>query len=88
MAQDHYTSKEVATRGKAIYEERIRPLVEAVHRGKFVIIDVETGDFEIDVDDLTATKRALGKHPGAVLYGMRIGYPVAYHLGGRFTVVS
>jgi hypothetical protein len=40
----------------------------------------------IDDDDLVATKRALAKRPEAVLYGLRIGYPAAYRLGGHFTV--
>lgn len=35
-------------------------------------------------DDLAATKRALAKRPGAVLYGLRIGFPTPYRLGGRF----
>ena len=43
---------------------------------------IETGDDEIDADDLAATKRALAKRPDAVLYGVRIGYPTAYRLGG------
>jgi hypothetical protein len=46
-----------------------------------VVVDIETGDYEIDADDLAATKRALAKRPDAVLYGVRIGYPTAYRLG-------
>ena len=86
MPYPHYPPEEVAARGKAIYEQQIRAKVEAEHKGEFVVIDIETGDYEIDADDLTATKRALAKRPEAVLYGLRIGYPTAYRLGGRFTV--
>jgi hypothetical protein len=81
-----YTAEEVATRGEAIYEQQIRPKVEATHKGQFVVIDIETGDYEIDADDLAATKRALAKRPAAVLYGLRIGYPTAYRIGGRTVV--
>ena len=49
-----------------------------------MVVDIETGDYEIDADDLAATKRALAKRPDAVLYGLRIGYPTAYRLGGSF----
>jgi hypothetical protein len=35
---------------------------------------------------LAATKRALVRRQGAVLYGLRIGYPEAYRVGGRFTI--
>ena len=41
----------------------IRAQVEAIHQGEFVVVDIETGDYEIDSDDLVATKRALAKRP-------------------------
>ena len=86
MPYTHYTAEEVAARGEALYEQRIQPHVEATHQGKFVVVDIETGDYEIDADDLAATKRALAKRPDAVLYGLRIGYPTAYRLGGSFAM--
>jgi len=86
MPYAHYTAEEVAARGEALYEQRIRAQVEAAHRGEFVVVDIETGDYEIDADDLAATKRALAKRPDAVLYGVRIGSPTAYRLGGRFAM--
>ena len=79
--------EEVAARGEALYAQRIRSQVEDANQGKFVVMDIETGDFELDADDLSATKRALAKRPGAVLYGLRIGSPAAYRLGGRFSTV-
>jgi hypothetical protein len=84
MPYAHYTAEEVAARGEALYEQRIRPHVEATHQGQFVVVDIETGDYEMDADDLTATKRALAKRPDAVLYGVRIGSLTAYRLGGHF----
>ena len=54
--------------------------------GQFMVIDIETGAYELDVDDLVATKRALAKRPGAVLYGLRIGSAAAYRLSGGVTV--
>jgi hypothetical protein len=66
--------------------KRIRAEVEPQHTGKFVVVDIETGEYEVDQSDLVATKRALAKRPDAVLYGLRIGYPTAYRLGGPFTV--
>lgn len=84
MPYAHYTAEEVAARGEALYEQRIRAQVEAAHTGEFVVVDIETGDYEIDADDLAATKRALAKRPEAVLYGLRIGSLTAYRLGGHF----
>lgn len=81
-----YTPEEVAARGEAIYNRDIRAQVEGMHKGKFLILDIETGDYEIDADDLTASKRSLAKRPDAVLYGVRVGYPTAYRLGGFLRV--
>jgi hypothetical protein len=50
--------------------------------GKQIIIDVETGDYEIDDDGLAASLRLLAKRPDAPLYGVRVGYEAAYSLGG------
>lgn len=83
MPYDHYSPEEVESRGEEIYNQQIRQQVEAGNRGKFVVIDIETGAYELDDDVLQATKRALTKRPEAILYGVRIGYPTAYNLGGH-----
>lgn len=85
MSYDRYTSKEIADRGEQLYRQHIQHKIGEDDHGKFVVIDIETGDYEIASDDLTATTRALAKRPNAVLYGLRIGYPAAYRLGGRAT---
>ncbi len=81
MSYAGYTKEEVARRGKEIYEREIRPRVEAEHRGQFLVVDILSGAYEIAEDDLTASDRALAKNPKAILYGLRIGSPVAYRLG-------
>jgi hypothetical protein len=83
MSYAEYTPEEVESRGEEIYDRSIRPRVEAGNKGKFVVIDIESGEYELDDDDLRATKRALAKRSDAVLYGLRIGYPTAYTLGGH-----
>ncbi len=83
MPYARYLPEEVESQGEAIYRRQIRPRVEEGNKGRFVVIDIETGEFEIDDDDLLATQRALKKRPDAVLYGLRIGYPAAYALGGH-----
>jgi len=83
MPYEKHLPEDVESLGEEIYEQQIRQNVEVGNKGKFVVIDVETGEYEIDEDDLQATKRALAKRPNAVLYGLRIGYPTAYTLGGH-----
>jgi len=82
------TSDEIAERGEAIYAQRIRTRVEAGHQREFVVLDIESGDYEVDADDLAATERVLARRSNAVLYGLRIGSPAAYRLGGRFATLS
>jgi hypothetical protein len=86
MAYGALSPQEVEARGEELYARTLRRLVEPGNRGKFLVIDIRTGDYEIDADDLQATKRVLAKHPDAVLYGLRIGYPTAYTLGGHVAV--
>ncbi len=81
-----HTPAEIARRGQEIYDTNLRPLVESKHMGQFLVVDITTGGFEIAEDDLTASDRALAKNPDAVLYGLRIGSPAAYRLGGSFLV--
>jgi hypothetical protein len=83
MPHAQLTAEEIGRRGQEIYDRQIRSQVETGNRGKFLVLDVETGAYEMDADDLTASKRLLARLPEALLYGMRIGYPTAYRLGGR-----
>jgi hypothetical protein len=52
VLQPHYSKEEFARRGDEIYQRDIRPHVEADQPGKFVVIDIETGSYEIDTDEL------------------------------------
>jgi hypothetical protein len=78
-----YGPGEIAAQGEAIYREQIQSKVEPTEKGKFVVIDVETGDYEIDAGDAAATRRLLERRPSAVTYGVRVGHRAAYsHVGG------
>ena len=69
---------DVAARGEAIYRELEQTKAESMDKGSFVVIDVESGDYEIDADDASATRRLLDRRPGAVTYGVRVGHRAAY----------
>jgi hypothetical protein len=75
--------EEVAQRAKRLYENGIRQEVETEENiGKMVIIDIETGDYELDKTGLQASRNLSKKHPNARLFGIRIGYNVAISFGG------
>lgn len=75
-----YSSVEIAERGQALYDREIREKLDASVRGKFLVVDIETGRYEVDDDEMAALKRARAKHPDAALYLLRIGHPTAYRL--------
>ena len=86
MPHPNYSADEIVKRGKALYEQAIRPRIQPEDEGKFLVIDVDTGDFEIDRDRLAASNRAAEKHPGAPLFAMRIGYATIGPIGARMRV--
>ena len=79
-----YTDEEIGRRGEAIYEQHIRPLVEAENHGKYVTINIETGEWEMGEESSLLTRRLHARHPEAPLYTLRVGYPFAVQLGGRY----
>jgi hypothetical protein len=86
MPQVTYTSEEVVQRGEELYQRDLRDQIEDAHKGKFLVLDIETGDYEIDADEVAAVKRAMARRPEGVRYIKRIGYSAAHRLGGRFSV--
>ena len=82
-----YASEEIVQRGQALYDRQIRAEVEPGHKGEFLVVDIETGEYELDVSELAAVKRAKAKNPDAALYILRVGYPAAYRVGGHGLVV-
>ena len=83
MLHPRLSDAEIDHLGQKLYEQDIRKKVETAYNiGKQIVIDVESGDYEIDDDGLTASRRLLARHPGAALYGARIGYDAVYALGG------
>ena len=65
VRQPRFSKEEHARRGTAIYEQQVRPHIEAGNRGKIVAIDVETGAFEVADDTLTVSERLLTRYPDA-----------------------
>lgn len=79
---------EIVERGTQIYESRLRQLLEPQHNGEYVVIDVETGDYEVDADHLVASDRAAQKRPGAPLYATRVGFRSLGRIGGRLAAID
>lgn len=70
---------EVARLGKEIYES-IRADMEANEWGRMVVIDVNTGDYEVADDDVNALLGLKVRRPDAITWGEKVGYRTPYYL--------
>ncbi len=86
MSRPRVPEEEIVPRGEEIYERDVRPKLGPEHEGKFVVLDVTTGEYVTADDDLEASDLALEKNPEAILYGLRVGPGAAslpaYRIGG------
>ena len=77
------SSDEVARLGKEMYA-RIRDAMEASQWGRMVVIDVNSGDYEVADDDLTAILRLLERRPDAMSWVEQVGYRAPYYLNRNY----
>lgn len=80
--------RNIASRGRKIYQQHIRHLVEPQEKGRFVVIDVNSGDYEVGDRDADATARLVARHPNAVTWAEQVGYAAPYHMGGGYGAES
>lgn len=86
MLRTDYTRAEIVRLGEEIYERNLRTLLEPENTGKFLVLDIQTADYEIDANEVAAIERARAKNPQGVRYIKRIGFASAHRLGGKFVV--
>ncbi len=78
-----YNKEEFAQRGDTIYKNEVRRQLKADDEGKFAAIDIETGMYEIDVDELAACDRLRARVPEAQIWMVRVGSRSVHRFGGR-----
>lgn len=79
--QPRHSKEEFARRGTELYDKVVRPRIGPDDQGKFVAIDIETGEFEIDEDDFTAGRRLRNRVPDAQTWIHCVGAQAAYFIG-------
>jgi hypothetical protein len=82
-AKRRYSKEEFARRGDAIYDKEVRPQLKPDDEGKFVAIDIESGAFEINEDEMEAGDRLLARVPEAQIWMVRVGSRYVHRFGGR-----
>ncbi|XGV88334.1 MAG: hypothetical protein ACAF42_04895 [Limnothrix sp. BL-A-16] len=83
IRQPRYSKEEFARRGDQIYQTQIRPQVEPGNHGKIVAIDIETGEFEVADDTMTATRKLRERLPDSQTWVVRVGYRAVHRFGAR-----
>ena len=68
-----YDKEEFARLGDAIYERDLLPKLGVEDEGRYAAIDIETGAFEVDADELAASDRLLARVPTAQTWLRRVG---------------
>jgi hypothetical protein len=81
--QPRYSKEEFARRGDAIYEKEILPKLTAKDVGKYLAIDIETGQYAIAADEMKAGNQLRRRLPGAQIWMVCIGYASTRKFGGR-----
>ena len=67
----------VARRGEEIYREQHQAKLEEKHRGRYVAIDVETGQAYLGDTSGDALQKAREEAPHGAFHLMRVGQPAA-----------
>jgi hypothetical protein len=81
--QRRYSKEEFARRGDEVYDTQVRPHLKAEDEGKFAAIDIESGAYEIDEDELEACDKLSARVPNAQIWMVRVGSRYVHRFGGR-----
>lgn len=73
----------LAAKAREIYHKQLKQTLEASAHGKFVAIEVESGDYFLGANPLDAIRKGKQKYPKKVFHVMKVGYKAAILLKGR-----
>ena len=84
MAKARYSKQEFARRGDTLFQDQILPQLNEQDAGKFVAIDIETGQFAVDGNEVQASAQVKARRPEAQIWICRVGSRYARHFAPRF----
>lgn len=73
--------EEVGRLGREAFARLTRDVLKPEDNGKYVAIDVDSGDYEIDASDYAAVMRLRSRRPGARSWLAQAGQRGAYRFG-------
>jgi hypothetical protein len=78
-----YSKEEFARRGAALVESKVRPRLTGADQDKFVAIDIETGEYELDRNEMKAAERLRKRVPGAQIWLVHVTLGYLHRFGGH-----
>lgn len=75
------TPEQVAEKGQQIYKDKLKAILEPKDRGKFVIIEVESGDYFVADSMIDALSKAKEKYPNKVFHTIKVGFDGIFKMG-------
>ena len=82
MTQTVPDTRQIARKGQRVLDA-IQGRFEEKDYGKFVAVDVDSGEYFLGETAIDATREARAKHPGKLFFLGRIGCRTAYTFKGR-----
>ena len=86
VRQPRYSKEEFSQRGDELYQTQIRAQVEEGNHGKIVAIDLETGAFEVDANEIAACDRLEARYLDAQIWIVRVGSRHVRRFGRRLKI--
>ena len=83
MAAHHrrYSKEEFARRGDALLESKVRPNLTPADADKFVAIDIETGEYELDKNEMKAADRLRKRVPDPQIWLVHVTQGFLHRFG-------
>ncbi len=71
--------EQLARLGAEVFDRQVRPCLRPEDEGRFVALDIESGEYEV-ADDDAAVERLRLRLPEAEVWLERAGHPTAYQI--------
>jgi hypothetical protein len=78
-----YGKEEFARRGDALIDRKVRPHLTAADEDKFVAIDIETGEYELDENEMRAADRLRKRVSDPQIWLVHVSRGYLHRFGGQ-----
>ena len=82
MVDADTAAHELVARGKQLYQNKLKALLEPSLNGQFAALEPDTEQYFVAADAVDALLAGRAKMPDKLFFLVRIGYPTAHKMGG------